>query len=168
MGVSKVEFRGTTLIDISQDTVIASALAAGYTAHGSDGKPITGTGGGAGAMAQGNATKGTDGLGRQTLTVTGLAFQPTGGAVMVYINTGISGIDEIYGVYGIVRVAGDWMFVCTEPTVSDGVSFILRGANASTPIGTVETLSDGIKVTLTNTTYSFIGPSNSWYYDLRG
>lgn len=168
MGVSKVEFRGTTLIDISGDTVTAASLAAGYTAHGSDGEPITGTGGGAGAMAQGNATKGTDGLGRQTLTVTGLSFQPTGGSIMAYVDTGISGIDQIFGVYGVVRIAGDWMFVCVEPTVSDGTAFILRGANAASPIGTVEVTSSGIKATITNTTYQFIGPNNSWYYDLRG
>lgn len=168
MGVSKVEFRGTTLIDISQDTVIASALAAGYTAHGSDGEPITGTGGGAGAMAQGNATKGTDGLGRQTLTVTGLSFQPTGGAVMVYLSSYIGDVDQYYGVYGFVRIAGDWRFICIEPTQSDGTSYRLIGANDANPIGTVEILNDGIRATITNTMYSFIGPSNSWYYDLRG
>lgn len=167
MGVSKVEFRGTTLIDISGDTVTAASLAAGYTAHGSDGEPITGTGGGAGAMAQGNATKGTNALGQPTLTVTGLSFQPTGGAVMVYLDTGIVGIDQSYCVFGIVRIAGDWMFVCTEPTL-EGVGFYMRGASASTPIGTVEILNDGIKVTLTNVSYSFTGPNNSWYYDLRG
>lgn len=168
MGVSKVEFRGTTLIDISGDTVTAASLAAGYTAHGSDGEPITGTGGGGGAMAQGNATKGTDGLGRQTLTVTGLAFQPTGGAVMVYVDPYISDIDQYYGVYGFVRIAGDWMFVCIEPTPSDGTAYRLIGANDASPIGTIETLNDGIRATITNATYSFIGPNNSWYYDLRG
>lgn len=42
MGVSKVEFGDETLIDLTDDTVNASALAKGYTAHGADGEPVTG------------------------------------------------------------------------------------------------------------------------------
>lgn len=34
---------GTVLIDLTADTVEASKLASGYTAHGADGEPITGT-----------------------------------------------------------------------------------------------------------------------------
>ena len=34
---------GTVLIDLTNDTVEASKLASGYTAHGADGAPITGT-----------------------------------------------------------------------------------------------------------------------------
>lgn len=41
--VSKVVYDGNTLIDISQDTVEASKLLEGYTAHGSDGAEIQGS-----------------------------------------------------------------------------------------------------------------------------
>lgn len=167
MGVSKVEFRGTTLIDISGDTVTAASLAAGYTAHGSDGEPITGTGGGAGAMAQGNAVKGTNALGQPTLTVTGLSFQPTGGAIMGVVSGGVSGLDLNFLSFGIVRVAGDWCFICTAD-LTDGITFLVLGATSADSIGTVEVLNDGIRATITNPNYSFGAPSNRWYFDLRG
>ena len=41
--ISKVEINGATLIDISNDTVVANILAQGYTAHDKTGKPIAGT-----------------------------------------------------------------------------------------------------------------------------
>ena len=47
MGASKVEIIeggiARTLIDLTADTVTASRLASGYTAHGADGEPIIGT-----------------------------------------------------------------------------------------------------------------------------
>lgn len=41
--ISKVVFGGNTLIDLTQDTVIANKLLQGYTAHGADGNVVTGT-----------------------------------------------------------------------------------------------------------------------------
>lgn len=41
--VSKVIYGNETIMDISDDTVIASALLSGYTAHDGSGAPITGT-----------------------------------------------------------------------------------------------------------------------------
>ena len=43
MAISKVIYGNETLIDLTSDTVEASKLAAGYTAHGKDGEPIVGT-----------------------------------------------------------------------------------------------------------------------------
>lgn len=43
MAINKVTFGGTTLIDLSADTVTADKLAAGTTAHGCSGTAITGT-----------------------------------------------------------------------------------------------------------------------------
>ena len=43
MGVSKVEFGGTTLLDLTNDTVAANTLSEGVTAHGANGDLITGT-----------------------------------------------------------------------------------------------------------------------------
>lgn len=40
--VSKVIYGGTTIIDLTSDTVTADKLAYGYTAHGADGELITG------------------------------------------------------------------------------------------------------------------------------
>lgn len=43
MAVSKVQFDGNTLIDLTGDTVTAAKLHSGYTAHAADGSVITGT-----------------------------------------------------------------------------------------------------------------------------
>lgn len=43
MAISKVVYGGNTLIDLTSDTVKADKVLKGYTAHGADGEPITGT-----------------------------------------------------------------------------------------------------------------------------
>ena len=43
MAISKVIYGGNTLIDLTGDTLKADKLLKGYTAHGADGEPITGT-----------------------------------------------------------------------------------------------------------------------------
>lgn len=43
MAISKVIYGGQTLIDLTNDTVVADKLITGYTAHGADGEPIDGT-----------------------------------------------------------------------------------------------------------------------------
>lgn len=43
MAVSKIIYDGRTLIDLTQDTVEASKLLKGYTAHGADGEVVTGS-----------------------------------------------------------------------------------------------------------------------------
>nr|DAU66720.1 MAG TPA: tail protein [Caudoviricetes sp.] len=43
MAISKVIYGSTTLIDLTADTVAASKLLTGYTAHGANGEAITGT-----------------------------------------------------------------------------------------------------------------------------
>jgi hypothetical protein len=43
MGVSKVDYFGETLVDLSEDTVTPETLAEGVTAHGANGEPIVGT-----------------------------------------------------------------------------------------------------------------------------
>lgn len=42
MGVSKVTFGGTTIIDLTEDSVVEDALVAGYTAHGANGEKVLG------------------------------------------------------------------------------------------------------------------------------
>lgn len=43
MGVSKFIYDGEVKFDLTSDTVEASKLLKGYTAHGADGEPVTGT-----------------------------------------------------------------------------------------------------------------------------
>lgn len=43
MAISKVIYGGTTLIDLTSDTITADKLLTGVTAHGKDGEPITGS-----------------------------------------------------------------------------------------------------------------------------
>ncbi len=43
MGISKVIYGNTTLIDLTADTVVANKLLSGYTAHGADGESILGS-----------------------------------------------------------------------------------------------------------------------------
>lgn len=43
MSVNKVIYNGTTLVDLTGDTVIESSLLKGYTAHKADGTVIEGT-----------------------------------------------------------------------------------------------------------------------------
>lgn len=43
MAIAKVTLNGTTLMDVTQDTVTAPALQQGETATGADGEPVTGT-----------------------------------------------------------------------------------------------------------------------------
>lgn len=43
MAISKVVYGGRVLIDLTSDTLKAEHLLKGYTAHGADGEPITGT-----------------------------------------------------------------------------------------------------------------------------
>ena len=43
MAISKVVYGGNTLMDLTADTVTKDKLLKGYTAHGADGEPITGT-----------------------------------------------------------------------------------------------------------------------------
>ena len=43
MANSKIVYGGKVLMDLTADTVIADVLLTGYTAHGADGEPITGS-----------------------------------------------------------------------------------------------------------------------------
>lgn len=48
MGINKVQYGNTVLIDLTEDTVSASVLMEGYTAHDRTGTLITGTSTGGG------------------------------------------------------------------------------------------------------------------------
>ena len=63
MAVNKVIYAGSTLLDLTGDTVEADKLLAGYTAHDKSGNQITGT---AGIAAS------DDGAGNVTITLSGV------------------------------------------------------------------------------------------------
>ena len=52
MGINKVQYGNTTLIDLTADTVTADKLMQGYTAHDRSGALITGTATGGGSVTQ--------------------------------------------------------------------------------------------------------------------
>lgn len=58
MAISKVIYGNTTLLDLTGDTVTASTLSYGITAHGADGEPITGTNTGGTDTSDATATAG--------------------------------------------------------------------------------------------------------------
>lgn len=57
MAYNKVTYNGSTLIDLSADTVTADKILSGATAHGSDGESITGSMVNRGAVSGTIATK---------------------------------------------------------------------------------------------------------------
>lgn len=52
MGINKIQYGNTTLIDLTSDTVTADKLMQGYTAHDRSGAVITGTATGGGSVTQ--------------------------------------------------------------------------------------------------------------------
>ncbi len=65
---NKVVYNGTTLIDLTADTVTASTLMQGYTAHAADGSTIVGTVPNGDNLAYGGAIVGTAIVGSAVLT----------------------------------------------------------------------------------------------------
>lgn len=65
---NKVVYNGTTLIDLTEDTVTASTLMQGYTAHAADGSTIVGTVPDGDNLAYGGAYVGTAIVGSAVLT----------------------------------------------------------------------------------------------------
>ena len=64
---NKVVYNGTTLIDLTADTVTASTLMQGYTAHAADGSTIVGTVPDGDNLAYGGAYVGTAVVGSAVL-----------------------------------------------------------------------------------------------------
>ena len=65
---NKVVYNGTTLIDLTADTVTADTLMQGYTAHAADGSTIVGTVPNGDNLAYGGAYVGTAIVGSAVLT----------------------------------------------------------------------------------------------------
>jgi len=80
---NKVTLNGSTVMDISSDTVVADKLYSSYTAHGADGEPIVGTASGGG--------------GTPTLETIAKTYTPTESAITETItaSSGYDGIGEV-------------------------------------------------------------------------
>lgn len=92
MGISKVIYGSTTLIDLTADSIVANALLNGYTAHGADGNAITGNCTFDADTSDANATQSTLLIGSSAY-VNGVKIEgqmPNRGAVTGYI----SAVDE--------------------------------------------------------------------------
>ena len=75
MAVNKVVYGGNTLLDLTADTIVASALLSGYTAHDKSGAAITGAHQcGAASVATGTLELSSA---SQTMSITGIGFTPT-------------------------------------------------------------------------------------------
>nr|DAU66762.1 MAG TPA: hypothetical protein [Caudoviricetes sp.] len=83
MGINKVEFGDSTLIDLTGDTVTADTLAQGYTAHAANGDSITGTA----FLADENTV---DEINSKIGTTTDTGGSATTGTVMGKLNTLLS------------------------------------------------------------------------------
>lgn len=89
MGISKVIYGSTTLIDLTADSVEANALLTGYTAHGADGNAIIGNCTFDADTSDANATQSTLLIGSNAY-VNGTKIEgtmPNRGAVTGYIST---------------------------------------------------------------------------------
>ena len=95
MAVNRVDYSGTTLIDLSADTVTADALLSGFTAHGADGEPITGVAEGAHVEIE---TK-TLSSNATSISFSALAAQPK--AFMLIATTQIT-VSSTYYVTGVI------------------------------------------------------------------
>lgn len=86
MAVNKVVYGKNTLLDLTADTIVASALLSGYTAHDKSGAAITGAHQcGAASVATGTVVLSST---SQTMSITGIGFTP---ASVMLILTDASG-----------------------------------------------------------------------------
>ena len=93
MGVSRVDYGGSTLIDLTQDTIAPSVLQNGYTAHDASGEPIIGTAevGGGGVDMEFGTCNSSSGSQVKVVTLTKSDWSLTTGAMIAvkytYTNT---------------------------------------------------------------------------------
>lgn len=97
MAVNRVDYGGSTLIDLTADTVTADSLLSGFTAHGADGEPIIGT---ADGVHVASATKAPS-SNATSISFSGLAAQPK--AFMLIATTQIT----LSSTYYVTAVTSD-------------------------------------------------------------
>ena len=140
MGVSKVIYGNTTLIDLTADSVVANALLNGYTAHGADGNAITGNCTFDADTSDANATASTILIGSNAY-VNGTKVEgnmPNRGAVTGYI----SAVDEEFTINagyhdgsGKVSINATEQAKIIPENIKEGVSILGITGNCSPASG---------------------------------
>ena len=114
MGINKVQYGNTTLIDLTSDTVTADKLLQGYTAHDRSGAQITGT-----ATQGGSVTQDQDGF---------IVLPPTGGggsSNWSWMGKNPTKVETLANVKEYLEDTdyATWTPTTTENTIVDATSF---------------------------------------------
>lgn len=164
MAVSKVIYGGTTLIDLTADTVTASDLAFGVTAHRADGNPVVGTNDYDSNTSDATATAAEILLGKTAYVNTNklLGTMPNRGAVIGLISE-VSGTYIIPNGYhdgsGTVRIDSTEVAKIIPANIKSGVTMLgVEGKYAG------EAVSAQVKTIIPLTTAQTILPDSGYDY----
>ena len=151
MAVNKVVYGENTLLDLSADTIVASALLSGYTAHDKSGAAITGTHQcGAASVATGTLELSSA---SQTMSITGIGFTPTS---MMLILTDASGTTT-----SKVRSAtgSGTRLDCQYYSGAGLLGTIVTTGNCT---GTITTSADSVALDTGSSVYTFLNGTWTW------
>ena len=164
MGISKVIYGNTTLVDLTSDTVVASKLAYGYTAHGADGELVTGSNTYDADTSDADATAGEI-LSTKTAYVNGnklAGTMPNRGGVTGTIST-VDGTYTIQNGYhdgsGTVEISSTEQAKIIESNIKSGVEIL-----GVTGTYTGEAISAQAKTATPYTTQQTVLPDNGYDY----
>lgn len=123
MAVNKVEYCGTTLVDMTDATATAETVLAGYTAYGADGNLIQGTAAST-KRTEVNITLSASGWvdNQQTISVDGVT---TASTVIVGGDDGSEPEYSVCEVYCSGQANGTLTFSCTYLPMEDVVANVL-------------------------------------------
>ena len=164
MAISKVIYGNTTLMDLTQDTVDASHLLSGYTAHGADGAAVSGQCTYDADTSDGTATA-DEVLYGETAYVNGskvTGTMPNRGAVSGSISdksTPYSVQNGYHDGSGTVGIDSTEAAKIIEGNIKSGVSILgVTGTYAGEPV-----TADAISVTPYTTAKTYLPPSGKDY-----
>lgn len=165
MGKSKVIYNGQVLIDLTGDTVVASKLLKGYTAHGKDGEVVNG------ACAYDVDSSGTTATAAEILTgksaaVKGAVVSGTmknNGSVTGFINTKAGKFTIPAGYHdggGLVSIEATEVAKLISENIRQGVT--LLGVEGSMT-GTEDAVAQSVEVTPSAETQTILPDSTKGY-----